>query len=278
MDVDIDVHPKCYDVQLARGWAGKMFNACESSPALDEIGFDFVAAMRGTAHVARVPFVMLEQLRHFHDGYVRHRTTKSPVEQVARAFVLGAAQRMRSLTPPQLTELHGVLLELGHGIRIIDDSPALDFPEAEAWQGMLKTGEFRIYLRECQRTCYVALYNAYESFVTGCIRLTPGRDRFRKRSAKKFEQALRDSFDASILNECWANAEIQHAGSLRHSLSHAAGRETHDLKGSPRLKAGRVQVTVSHVRDLLRVIETKSLILAEAAAVVVSRSTTSAPK
>lgn len=267
--VIIDTHPGCCDVQLTRGWARQMLKVSRRCAILNEFTFDFVAELRSIAHNARLPFDMLKGMKSFHDGYVREANVESPVERVAKAIVWNIGRSVPEFTVDQLQKILGVCLELGTKLSDLRRSPQLEFPETQAWLSFLNTSQFQITLWGMQRTCFVSIYNAYESFATSCIASAKKQPNFRRRSPDKFRAAVIEVLDEKTYEDCFNSSLLKRAELIRHSLSHAGGRKTAGLAAAghvDRTADGRIQVTVMDVRDLLLVIEKCALQLAIATA------------
>lgn len=265
--VIIDNHPACYDARLTRGWAKKMLLLGRKIPKLDEAIFDFVAELRATAHNARLPYDMLQGMKSFHDGYVRESKIESPVERVAKAVVWNIGSNIPEFTVEQLNKIKGVCLDLGTKLTDLRNSLKLEFPAEQAWTSFIGTKQFQLTLWGLQRTCYVSIYNAYESFGTTCVAVAKRQPSYRKKSFDKFKATICETLGSQVFDDCFDNSFLKRAELIRHSLSHAGGRKTADLRAIghvDRTPDGRVQVTAMDVRDLLKFVEERGLQLARA--------------
>lgn len=265
----IDTHPDCYNVALVRGWAERIMSIPGMRADLDDAVFDFVAELRSIAHSARLPLDMLRSLKSFHDGYVRDNPIPSPVEKVAGAFAVRVGRGVPGLSQEQLTAVRGVCLEIGKRLGNFREDPRLDFPMMRAWNGMIETTQFQMQLWGLQRTCYVAIYNAYDSFLVRCIALISNDPRFRRGNPERFTQRAVAALGQEAFNICCEDAGIKRAGLIRHAISHASGRKTKDLTDAghaDRTPDGKVQTTATDVRDLLSAVQSCGFTLATVAA------------
>jgi hypothetical protein len=267
--VRVDTHPDCYNVALIRGWAERMMAIAGMPSELDDVVFDFVAELRSIAHSARLPLDMLRSLQSFHDGYVRDNPTPSPVERVAGAFAFRVGRSIPGLTHEQLTAVRGICLDIGQQLGSLRDDPRLDFPMMKAWNGMLSTTQFQIQLWGLQRTCYVAIYNAYDSFVVRCISLISNDPGFRRGSPERFAERATAALGHETFLACCQDEGIVDAALNRHAISHAAGKrcKLDEVTNKPRFSETEdVHTTVTDVRNLLRLVQERGYTLATTAA------------
>ena len=135
---------------------------------------------------------------------------------------------------------------------------------------MIATTQFQMQLWGLQRTCYVAVYNAYDSFLVRCISIISKDPRFRRRgSAKGFARRGVAALGQEAFNVCGEDPQINHAALIRHAIAHAGGRKTQDLIDAghvDRTPDGKIQITASDVRELLRIVQERAFTLAAATA------------
>jgi hypothetical protein len=97
------------------------------------------------------------------------------------------------------------------------------------WQNFLGVTPFQLAVWSSQRVSYIAFYNSYEGFLVDCIKHAHGLDRLRT-SDSGFLDKLRSAFSEDVSGSCWTHNEINTGRLVMHSLSHANGRITADLK------------------------------------------------
>ena len=154
---------------------------------------------------------------------------------------------------------------------------SVEFPRQELWDGMVKVipgendtpkNEFRIALWSCQRICYSGLFFAYEDFLVRCVHTQSGKNT-RSSHHEEFKQLCRDHLGDRLTDSCWLDSRIVTAKRVRHSLAHAGGRETDDLKKQKHgvsVVDGMLQILPADVQELFTLLKPRIKSLAEWAA------------
>jgi hypothetical protein len=167
----IDSHPSCYNVALIRGWARRIMLIRGVTDELDEAIFDFAAEVRGAAHSARLPLEIIRVMQASFETMIRDVRSETPTEKLANYFTINVGRKIPSLTVEQLNDIRGICLDLRQQFIGLKESPQLEFPLMKTWDELLTTGQFKLAVWGLERTSYVAVYNAYESFTTRCLAL-----------------------------------------------------------------------------------------------------------
>jgi hypothetical protein len=240
--------------------------------------YDFVLALRAIAITASLPFTVVSQMEKFVDGYMQ--ATPEPMGKKIATVIAGRLVRELDVADPDLRNQIAVkCLEIGastHALRT-NISP---FSADDIWRRYSNEKGFQLALTESQRLGFVATYNAYESLLLRCLATALRRPSIRKGSDKKFETHFVSAFGETALENCWGNSEIQLLRAARHSLAHAGGRETNDLKRLKHpftVKTETIQIAPGHLQFAIQLVEQGSECLVRAALSHTSFAAKSAP-
>src|SRR5262245_23849434 len=136
----------------------------------------------------------------------------------------------------------------------------------------MKVSVFYLGLWGSQRIAYVAIYNAYDNFISHLVRSALNLARCRA-SEDGFKKRLVEAFGEPLKDKCWTDHRLNIARAARHSLSHAGGRVTKEL-GDLRPKHDfvvvddRIQITPDKTRELFRLLTECVYALAEKAVTI----------
>lgn len=269
--MDINPELEAYRVRLTDGWAERILKLPKSDSKLHSILFDVVADLRSVTVTAGMPYQLVSQIPEFYKGLAGSSLEPDSTTKLAGiiTYKLGTRLALDVLT---LQKIRAACLEIGAEIESASTSASQIVskamtPEAVWTDYMAETG-FQFGLWGAQRICFVAAYNAYESFLLRCLRVALKQPTFRKKSEEKFCECLRIHFGQKVVDECWLAPELKNAQLARHSLSHYGGRLTSELKQAGCKYAVNddvIQIKASDNTALLRMLETAIIKVATAA-------------
>jgi hypothetical protein len=258
-----------YRIALTRGWAKHLYSIMPRGNRLRPIAFDLVGDLRYISMTASLPSQLAMQLSAFAGGFAREDVTPSIAKTVADAIATRLAGRLAAcgkLTESAMTEIRGECMMIRQEVAAAASKTPVVTTEA-VWRDYLENKGFQFGVWGIQRICFAAAFNAYDNFLTRCVSVALGRPNFRRKSPEKFEAAL-DHFGTDAAKILWLDNAVEVPRMIRHSLSHCGGRETDELRqvnhGLP-VHDGYIQITASHNAKLLRVIESRVLLIAGAA-------------
>lgn len=227
----VDGNFNSYKGWMEPEWAIAVADRADSAPVLREFVLDLLLSWRTTGYNASLPVVLVQGLKDFADGYTRDRSNDSGII----AFASGVLERLSRELPEIVADrelqskLKARLLDLATEFERARALVNVEFQVAPLWESYLKTEPFTMTVWASQRISYVAFYNAYEAFLTHCVRLALGQPNLRSMD-KAFNKALQTRFTKDLSETCWLRPEIHVGRLVRHALSHNGGRETDKLK------------------------------------------------
>ncbi|WP_372721646.1 hypothetical protein [Novipirellula sp.] len=96
------------------------------------------------------------------------------------------------------------------------------------WQQYLSLHPFHVGLHGTMRLVYLAVYGAYENFLVRSLSIAHNGKPIRVTSSD-FKKDFRDKLGV-LIDDAWFAEDIRIARLVRHSLMHAGGRVTDDLR------------------------------------------------
>ena len=156
-------------------------------------------------------------------------------------------------------------------VEAISVGPPKLVPDA-MWQEMLQNSEFRFALIGSQRSCYGAVYYAYEDFLTRCIGLTKGETDYRLFRRKDFQREITAEFGSAVCDQCWDNAAVNLARVTRHAVVHNGCRVTDEFKEAVKVakypfvvEGDEIQIMAPDTSSLFRLLKDRATLLISAA-------------
>lgn len=152
----------------------------------------------------------------------------------------------------------------------------MQFSLEEYWKEYLTVPSFHQYIWSSERLSFQSVYNAYEEFFVECARVANqlpklrAAGKFEDNAGKKLEAKgwFREAFGDSMLNECWTSKEVNGIRIMRHSLAHAGGKITDDIKAAKikvRAYGGVIHMFPSDVRGAIATLSSCVLKIIDAA-------------
>ncbi len=255
-DIYIDKRIGLYTDYVPDDWAPKAFGPVKSGSALDHLLMDLLLAWRTTAYTASMPATAIKVVQASTLGYAKFVSPDSSIVAFADAVLAKVSRKV-----PELVEDRGLRARLMSEIVTVGDefraqraAATPEMPIEPIWEDFLTQDAFALSVWSSQRVSYVAFYNAYEAFLVDCAKQALGNSQLRS-SQKAFLEALRAAFASDLSGPCWNHREIHIGREVRHSLSHAGGRETEKLKKQRhgiKLMDGVLQIVPQDNHNLLR--------------------------
>ncbi|MEN6574927.1 MAG: hypothetical protein ABFD90_01195 [Phycisphaerales bacterium] len=227
----IDKQISRYKGYLPDDWTGSVLDKSKPARVLHQIVVDLVWAWRATAYTASMPVTAIKAMQAATLGYAKSKSPDASIVAFSDAILDKVSQKV-----PELVEDRRLRAQLMKELVTVADEfraqRAADTPEMPIeliWQDFLNLDVFSLSVWSSQRISFVAFYNAYEAFLVNCAKQALGVTQLRA-TDKPFLDALRTAFGSDLSQPCWTCDEIKIGREVRHSLSHAGGRETKTLK------------------------------------------------
>jgi hypothetical protein len=138
------------------------------------------------------------------------------------------------------------------------------YPVDVAWHEHLQSPVFQLYIWSSMRLCYQGVYNAYEDFVIQVIRAIleiPPQEGFRANDPR-FKEVFTKDLGPPLWDECWKGKEIRDIKLIRHSLTHASGRMTPNMKEAGikiEMVNGVIQILPHRIRELYQLLAPRAM-------------------
>jgi hypothetical protein len=254
--VYVDARISQYEGYLPDDWMGRALDASKPAAALGQIVANLLLAWRTAAYTASTPLTIIKTVQAAMLGYARVVSSDASIIAFSDGVVARMSQRIPDLVEDRRLRERLVreLVTLADEIRAQRAALTTEMPVEPVWQDFLKQDAFVLSVWSSQRVSFVAFYNAYEAFLVECVKRATGVTRLRAQDTE-FLRFLRTAFGTDLSGPCWTNREIQIAREVRHSLSHAGGHETENLKKQKhgiRLEGSVLQIVPDDNHRLLR--------------------------
>lgn len=235
-------------------WAQRIIKLSHSAPILEGAVIDLIIGWRATSYTSALPAEILNHISAFYDGHMRAEASNSLLLRMSEAIRDKLAREMPELqsNPLLLRNIQSKLVDICARTRDAHEQSWPEFPLERSWQSYLETIAYQLTLWGSQRTCYIAIYTGYESFLVQCVKHACGLERCRTMD-KDFNEHLKNTFGEDIRDKCWTNTEINIAQSVRTALVHAGGHVTEDLakkQHRPKVLNDRIQVIPADTKQL----------------------------
>jgi hypothetical protein len=267
----IDERISLYEGYLPDDWTGNVLDTSKPTAALYQIVADLVLAWRTAAYTASMPVTMIKAMQAATLSCAKFMSPDASIVAFSDAILARVSRKVPELfEDSRLRErLMKELVTLADEFRAQRAAVTAEMPVEPIWQDFLKHDAFMLSVWSSQRVSFVAFYNAYEAFLVDCAKRALGVTQLRAQD-KPFLDALRTAFGSDLSVPCWTHHEIQIGREVRHSLSHAGGRETNDLKKRKhgiKLMGGALQIVPDDNHRLLRRLRLGVDVIVAAAAV-----------
>jgi hypothetical protein len=211
-------------------FAVEALGASRDVESLRRITFDLVADWRSASYAGALPSLIPMSIKSFHDGFVNSKQSASGVLKFSEAILAKLSREITDLTcdPALQRSIQTRLIQISSDIIEIDASLEQVLDQEIVWQQFLALHPFVLGLHATMRQTYLSVYGAYENFVVRLLALARPGERIRVTN-KEFKSLFRASF-GDMVETVWFEPSIHAARLVRHSLMHAGGRVTKDLR------------------------------------------------
>jgi hypothetical protein len=229
--IKIDDRLESYKDVYGDKWPLAINQALVGVPWLSDATSNLLMQWRGVSYAVGFPPLIADQLSAFAASFVSQQGPNSNILKLADATLSRLRQAIpeMNMDPSLSRRIHNEIVELS--ARLLDGSAtdACKLTPEGIWPSYLNEKPFRLTLWSSQRIGYMAVFNAYETFVVDVVRVLSGRDRLRS-SDQDFRSTLVSAVGPRAAQNCWCSAKINVIRLVRHSLAHAGGRVTRDLE------------------------------------------------
>lgn len=266
IECDLNAYRSFFD----HNWAKQIFAEGDKANVSSGV-FDLCEAWKGAANTAALPWLTVQLLANFADGFCNERVPYSV------KFLDALASKVAGpLDPPlnreQLQGLRREIDSINHGmVEAIRSQPfALD--QRLAWEDFIGHPEFAIALVGSQRLAYGAIFFAYENFLLDCYRTVSGSIRYR--IGRAFRSDLAAAYSPGFADAVWNHIDVKVPRLVRHAIAHNGARETPDLAKvthGVRVVDGMLQITPKETATLFNSLKAKAMqIIVETARLLIA--------
>ena len=250
-----------YSPFLDSNYPAELTAACGLNRELQSLVFDLLLNWRAASYAGAMPYITVKSMKAFHDGYVTSPTPHVSTLRYSDAILKRLCQRTdRISSDPQLQRaLQQELIVVATEVREANEAVAgaVQFPEETTWEAYLGSPPFQMSIWGIMRITFVSMYNAYEEFLVHATKLALGVGRLRT-TQKDFRDLLLKVYGPEVAAAIWtSNSSLDMFRLVRHSLSHAGGRITAELRGKNLpfpVEDDRLQIHPGHVRQLYEIL------------------------
>ena len=227
----IDRRQEAYGTFFADNFGHEAFAASDAASLLAETIFDLVADWRSASYVGALPATIPNSIKQFHDAFVNAETTAACILRYSDVILTKLSREIPDLVvnPELQRKLQEKVVALSSEISEANASVRQELDGEAVWQEYLGLHPFHMGLHGTMRLVYLAVYGAYENFVVRSLSIAHGGKRIRV-TDRDFNKNFRDAL-GDLINKAWLAEDIHVARLVRHSLIHAGGRVTDDLRG-----------------------------------------------
>jgi len=216
-----------YEEPLAKAIEGAVANV----PLLAAPTSNLLLQWRGISYAVEFPSSLVAHMSAFAGSFLAQQAPHSNILKLADAVLAQCSSALPELTSDPLLarKLHATVVDLA--ARVPNASASGDYlsPPDKWWDAYLEEKVFRMTLWSSLRVGYMAVFNAYETFISQCVQQLSGVRDLRSGS-KQFKEYLKQYLGRHLSEKCWYAADIYALRQVRHSLSHAGGRVTDALR------------------------------------------------
>lgn len=218
-----------YSEQLAK----EIDAAAADVPLLAPPTSNLLLQWRGIAYYVEFPSSLVAHMSAFAGSFIAQQAPQSNILKLADVVLAQCATVLPELTddPSLARRLHAAVVDLAARLPGETSSATPLSSADEWWDAYIEEKPFRITLWSSQRVGYMAVFNAYETFITQCVQQLSGISGLRS-GTKRFKAYLKRHLGDVLSQKCWHVAHIHAMRQVRHSLSHAGGRVTENLRNA----------------------------------------------
>ncbi|PHQ34358.1 hypothetical protein [Rhodopirellula bahusiensis] len=210
---------------------------------------------RATSYAAALPSLLPGAVSDSLDGYIRGGYDPERTSQRIDMLVVALADRVPAVARGKKLRLRlqKELTDIARKLRENDESLPPVLSTEAVWENYLTLHPFVMGLHRTMELSFVAIYVAFENFVTSMISAALNGQPVTVRDQKEFKRQFRQAFGEPTIQRCWFARQITDAREIRNSISHAGGRVTTKLEnyeGSVLIKGNRLQIFPGDLKDL----------------------------
>ena len=263
IELRLDSYKDFYDRAWFEKWTGETRGTALYQPV-----FDLGAAWRYAANTHVLPWLLATMVQ---EATEMNLNTTEPfgkkyVAHVHERLVKRMGSSLRKAQQHLLRKELDVIYEEVEAAAVAV-APHRFVPDA-TWQMMLQNSEFRFALIGSQRSCYGAVYYAYEDFLTRCVGLAKREPDYRWFKRQVFERDITDQFSTAIRQQCWDDSDIQLARLARNALVHRGCRVDDEFREAQKAAThplvvcdDEIQIMAPDTSSLFRLLKDRATVL-----------------
>lgn len=264
MDIHIQVAlaPVEYKPFFDNEWASAVTQLSKGNKKLDGLVLNLIMNWRSAIYAASAPYFMVDGLTQFHDSFFKAANLeKSKITLVPLLLerlvggidqVVNDANVMSAIS----TKAQKISEDL---VRTYRENP-IRLPLDDVWRDYLANHSFQMMIWGGQRTCFVAIYCAFEEFLSSAVGLGRGKHGYRKPyHEEEFVKHIRDTFGDRMVPLVWTQDTILNSRLARNCLAHAGGKISAKLKSREHrfvVEDDRLQIMPKDLREQMDAMKT----------------------
>lgn len=228
----IDTRQEAYGPFFTDNFGHEAFLASDSASLLKRPILDLVADWRSASYAGALPAAIPNSIKQFHDGFVAAETAPTGILRYSELILTKLSRELPELVanPGLQRKLQEKVVALSSEILEASALVPRGLDGEAVWQQYLGLDPFQMGLHGTMRLVYLAIYGAYENFVVRSLSIAHGGKQIRV-TDRNFNNDFRDAL-GDLIDDAWFAEDIRIARLVRHSLVHAGGRVTNELRNS----------------------------------------------
>lgn len=230
VDPRYESYQDLFDQQLAES----LDAAAAQVPYLVPPTSNLLLQWRGVSYTVTFPASLVDHMSAFAASFVSQQAPHSNIHKLADAVLAQCLLAIPEITsePSLACKLRNAVLDIAARVPDAYASGTYSLPSAEWWAAYIEKKPFRMTLWSALRIGYMAVFNAYETFVVQCVREITGNATVRS-SDRNFVTVIRECLGETVTQRVWSGTDVKTVQLTRHSLAHAGGRVTPGLRDAP---------------------------------------------
>lgn len=259
----IDENLESYQNYLPDEWVKRLHDSVPENTMLDLLVLKLGASWRCATYTAQMPSTLTKGFLSAAIGRTSFSSPDSSITQMSEAIIRRLCDKLPSLnfnkeiTRQLKFHLLEISRELLHEVSVATRAANNSFDIQNFWKQHLSDQAFRLSLRDSQRSAFLSVFHAYESFLIDCLKIYSGTNKLRVNTGL-FNKTLDSFLCESDRGLIWIGKDIKVFKEARNALAHNGGKLTDELRsissGKFIVAGDELQIMPKDVKDLIGVL------------------------
>jgi len=233
-NIKIDPRVAAYKTFFDHAWSRKLDELAAGSKLAEPV-FSLCMNWKSAANTHLMPWLMIENLKSFWEGFLRGQESYSEraVAHLAQHVPAAMGDSLSNMKRKKLAE---VMTEIGRRMKQVREQDGEEIDPQALFETFLNGpggSELHLSIWGSQRIVFGAVYHAYENFVSRCVGLARNEPDYRSSNIKALHADARAAFGDTTADYCLTDPPVDTARLVRNALAHHGGKETDQLKKVP---------------------------------------------